>query len=254
MNSFKHVLRTRLFAVWSLMMLGISMLAIILLFWDFAAPKAPETERLFEIIDTCICLFFLIDFLVLLSRSEKKMNYMRTWGVFDLLSCVPLYGQFRVFRVGRIFRLIRAARTLRAGIQGTTHPDGALISVVFMFISMWFSGAFFLLAVEQGVPDSTIHSAGDALWCALVTLATVGYGDYVPVTTGGRIVAGILMTVGVSAFGVFTGCIASYFTHRGSEAIEDDKILHDLHKQLQQLNEKIDRLEGLDHSKSPSKN
>ena len=73
-------------------------------------------------------------------------------------------------------------------------------------------------------------------------LATVGYGDYTPVTSAGRIVAGILMMVGVAAFGVFPGCIASSFALRGHQDSEKS-VIHELNDQMKKLNERLELME-----------
>ena len=70
--------------------------------------------------------------------------------------------------------------------------------------------SFVLLGVEARAPGSNMHSAGDALWWSLVTVTSVGYGDYFPVTTAGRIVAAWLMIVGLGLVGSTTGFVASW--------------------------------------------
>ena len=72
-------------------------------------------------------------------------------------------------------------------------------------------GSISILLVEND-PASNIKSAEDAIWWALVTVTTVGYGDKFPVTTEGRIIGVALMFVGVGLFGTFTGYVASWFT------------------------------------------
>lgn len=62
---------------------------------------------------------------------------------------------------------------------------------------------------------SNIKTAEDALWWSYVTITTVGYGDKFPVTTEGRIIAMLLMTVGVGLFGTFTGYVASWLVESG---------------------------------------
>jgi len=62
--------------------------------------------------------------------------------------------------------------------------------------------------------DSGINGLGNALWWAIVTVTTVGYGDVVPETTIGRIVAGALMLVGVSAIPIATSLVVSVFITR----------------------------------------
>jgi voltage-gated potassium channel len=67
------------------------------------------------------------------------------------------------------------------------------------------------LRFEQNASGANITTAGDALWWGYVTATTVGYGDYYPVTAGGRISALIMLTVGVGLFATFSGFLASTF-------------------------------------------
>lgn len=74
--------------------------------------------------------------------------------------------------------------------------------------------AITVLRVERGADGATILSFGEALWWAFVTVATVGYGDYTPVTTLGRFLAVILMAGGVVIIGTASALIVSYLTER----------------------------------------
>ena len=71
-------------------------------------------------------------------------------------------------------------------------------------------GSIAILQFEQG-PTGTIQSPGDAMWWAIVTVTTVGYGDTYPVSPEGRVLASVLMAAGVGLFGTFTAFIASWF-------------------------------------------
>ncbi len=73
------------------------------------------------------------------------------------------------------------------------------------------------LSFENGARGSTIHNYGDALWWAIVTVTTVGYGDKYPVTAGGRGVAVVLMLVGIGLIGVLTATVASYFVEEKAD-------------------------------------
>ena len=77
-----------------------------------------------------------------------------------------------------------------------------------------------MLHFELGVEESNIRTAEDAIWWSWVTITTVGYGDYTPVTTGGRIVAMILMVVGVGLFSSMSGLIASWLLQPPNESDE----------------------------------
>lgn len=79
----------------------------------------------------------------------------------------------------------------------------ALVAVV-LFLG---AGGFYF---EEHGRNAAVHSFGDGLWWAIVTMTTVGYGDISPVTTGGRLVGAVLMISGISALGLFTASIAAY--------------------------------------------
>ncbi len=63
----------------------------------------------------------------------------------------------------------------------------------------------------EDVPQANIKGVEDALWWAVVTMTTVGYGDRYPVTSEGRLVGALLMIAGVGLFGTFSGFVASWF-------------------------------------------
>jgi voltage-gated potassium channel len=74
----------------------------------------------------------------------------------------------------------------------------------------------------EGPPDSNIKTAGDALWWAMATVTTVGYGDKFPVTPEGRIIASFLMVCGVGLFGTLSGFVASWFLRPSHDEHEGD--------------------------------
>jgi voltage-gated potassium channel len=137
------------------------------------------------------------------------------WGWVDLIASIPM---IEPLRAGRLLRLIRLLRVMRA-FQGTGHvirhiyknkAKGAVITVSLIGILLTIFCSIAILYFEKD-PGSNIKTAEDAIWWVFTTVTTVGYGDKYPVTSGGRIIAMILMTSGVSLFGVFTAYIASWF-------------------------------------------
>jgi voltage-gated potassium channel len=90
-----------------------------------------------------------------------------------------------------------------------------------------------MLEVEHDAPGSKIKTAEDALWWAYVTITTVGYGDVVPVTREGRMIAAVLMTVGVGLFGTFTAYVASWFVEKKEEERQEEQNL-EIHEMLQE--------------------
>jgi voltage-gated potassium channel len=70
------------------------------------------------------------------------------------------------------------------------------------------SSAIGVMICER-VPGTKIHNGNDALWWAITTVTSVGYGDTYPITTAGRIIGTVLMIGGIALAGTFTACVAS---------------------------------------------
>ncbi len=195
--------------------LSVSVLALVLLGIDSTAKLEPSTHQLLGIFDNAVCLLFFIDFLVNLYRADNRAAYFFRWGWIDLLSSVPMVDSLRWARLVRVLRILRVLRGLRATKvlaefvllrrERNMVLAPALLTLLLIGVS-----AMSMLQFET-VVGANITSAEDALWWAMTTITTVGYGDRYPVTTEGRVLAGILMTAGVGLFGVFSGFVASWF-------------------------------------------
>lgn len=231
--------------------LVLSIYVLITLFIESVVAIPSDVSEVLRITDNIICMFFLTDFAIRFKAAESKRSFMK-WGWIDLLSSIPMLDAFRYGRIVRVVRVLRILRAVRSTkvilsyvfknkMQGTF----SLVSVVSIILVIF--GAIAMLQLEKGVDGSNIHSANDALWWAFVTITTVGYGDFYPVTYEGRIIAAILMTAGVGLFGTFTGFVASWFL----EEDEDDQGKHivtslkdevsELRSEIQQLKELIER-------------
>lgn len=124
-------------------------------------------------------------------------------------------------RVFRLLRLLSAARCLQDSLfLRSQRRAGAALAILFTSVSTGLLGAIGVLVFEGAADGGTIRSAGDALWWALTTMTTVGYGDFAPVTHGGKVVAGALMLVGVSIFGSVSGLIGSLILQNDEPAEE----------------------------------
>ena len=210
----RKVLREEL-GLLNILVFVLSIFALISLFVDFAFRLSPELSKLLHVLDNVVCIVFLIDFFVRLKNAPDKKEFLK-WGWIDFVSSIPALG---MARFGRIFRLLRIVRVIRA-FQSTKHVfnylfrnriQGTFTSVVtFAVITILFS-SIAMLEVEAKAPHANIKTAEDALWWSYATITTVGYGDKFPVTTTGRIIAAVLMTVGVGLFGTFTAYVASWF-------------------------------------------
>jgi voltage-gated potassium channel len=113
--------------------------------------------------------------------------------------------------------------------------------------------SYVLWLIERHHEGTNIRGYGDALWWAMETITTVGYGDHHPTTIGGRWVASALMVIGVALVGVITATVVTWFFSeldvlrevREIEAEEEkaEATLADILEQLTALNERLDRIE-----------
>jgi voltage-gated potassium channel len=147
---------------------------------------------------------FIADYVWRLLLSEHKWDFVRH-NVPELLGAViPVFRPFRLLRELR--RIPFFNRHTGAAVRAR------LVSYALSFVILWiYMIAITVVHAERGAPGATIVSLGDALYWAVVTIATVGYGDMVPVTTFGRVLAVLLMISGILIVGVTTATVVSYF-------------------------------------------
>jgi voltage-gated potassium channel len=109
------------------------------------------------------------------------------------------------------------------------------------------NGAIIVYLFERHAPGSNIHTLRDAVWWSLVTVTTVGYGDFYPVTTGGRVTACFIMGTGLLTLAVVTAQVASSFVAQGPSrprpAPQDEAARREV--TLAELDQRLARIEQL---------
>jgi voltage-gated potassium channel len=209
-------------------MLILSFLALAALAIEAIFPLDSGTRSILAHADTVICALFFLDFLILFFRAQSKRRYMATWGWLDLLSCIPMLDAARwgrAARIVRIFRVLRGVRSARiiAHFVLEHRAQSGLLAASLLSITIICVAAISALHFEAGVDGNNIKTPEDALWWAIVTITTVGYGDKFPVTSEGRVVGAMLMIAGVGLFSTFSGLIAAWFLAPGRQAAQDER-------------------------------
>lgn len=165
---------------------------------------------------------FVADYVTRLTLSTDRKAFLRA-NIIDLLAIMPadFFRALRVLRLARLLRVLRAAsiigRVLK-DVRGVTSTNG-LNWVLTVSLATVLLGATIVWAVEPEFGEFT-----DALWWSVVTATTVGYGDLAPVTPLARVVAVVLMLVGIGTIGMLTGSIATYFI--GGDETDDPEVAH----------------------------
>lgn len=183
-------------------------------------PGDTDLHSILVRVDFLICVVFLYDFVLMLLRAPRKIDYLlKQGGWLDLAGAVPVLpgaSWTALLRFARLNRMRRIVRQLRGRERRTIArealeaPAGAaLLTVIFLAFLLITAASMLILRAEDGASGAEITNGADAFWWAVVTITTVGYGDYAPVTGAGRIIAIALMVFGISIFAVLTNFVAS---------------------------------------------
>jgi voltage-gated potassium channel len=185
--------------------------------------------------------FFVLDYVARLCLAGDR----RQWFVRHLLDlavvALPLFRPLRLFRL--LFLIAVIEKAIGQAIRGRVilyTASGAVLLIYACSLS--------ILQVERGRPDASINNFGDALWWALETVTTVGYGDKSPHTTLGKLIAATLMIGGIGVVSLITASLASWIVERvaqedtASQAITEshiDALRTDVEQQVDSLRAEI---------------
>lgn len=217
-------------------------------------PAAAQPGRLtgpILVIDIVAWLIFVFEAIVKVSAHGRRAYLGDRWNWVDLgiiVLSAPYHLATGIAIVARIGSLARLARLIRIALvlvkmvrQGRHLLSRRNMPVAVGIVSLTTVGvAAVVFAAERGSTGSSFASFGDALWWALVTLTTVGYGDLSPATSLGRLGAVVLMLVGIAFLGTLAATLASLFV--SEEAEEQDSEIDALRHEIAELRRSVDAL------------
>lgn len=184
-----------------------------------------NTERqIFLLADLIATIVFAIEYVAKLFLINHKKEYFKA-TIVDLLAILPLFRVFRLARTLRFLKMFRLIRALKMDSlmeyeiirkkSASLFQTEATTTISYLVISVLF-GTFGILIFERGVNDG-FNTLEDGLWWCIVTITTVGYGDISPITTGGKIVAIVIMFIGLSFYALLTGTISTVLIDRAKQ-------------------------------------
>lgn len=195
-----------------------------------------------------------------LTPARARIQYILSFhAIIDLLAILPFVLSFfaidlrflRVIRLLRIFKLTRYNSAMNTLISVIKLEYKALLSVIFVIIIILIISSSCIYLIEHKAQPEQFGSILKSMWWAIVTLATVGYGDAAPITPLGKLFGGAIIIVGIGLVALPAGLLASAFSeqlHRNKSdyikaikyALEDGIITAEEHKMLKRLQDKYD--------------
>ena len=204
-----------------------NILAMILESHDYINVRFGKIFSYFEL--TSILIFTVEYFYrIYASFKENKLKGVVSYvfsffGIIDFISILPFYikqfvlidGRFfrilRLFRLSRIFKLGRDSKSLKLFIKALTAVKNELKFTLFLSLLCILFSASAIYFLENEAQPEVFSSITASLWWATVSLATVGYGDVVPITVWGKFFAGFISLIGIGIVAIPTGIISASF-------------------------------------------
>lgn len=150
---------------------------------------------------------FAMDYLVRLWLADDRGQWFRRHLVDLAIVVLPVLRPLRLVRLVILVSALQKA--VGRAIRGKVVVYAATSAALLVYVA-----SLAVLQAERTDPNASITSFGQAVWWAITTVTTVGYGDGYPVTTTGRIVAALLMLGGISLIGAITATFASWIVER----------------------------------------
>jgi voltage-gated potassium channel len=168
----------------------------LLTLWIVVVPPGDFGSRSSVVVAARVTLsaVYAVDLYIRARLAPRHLNYVRTHWLSLLVVPIP------PLRVVFSLRLVRSV--FRRG-----HLERFLVVALLLVVN----GAVAVYFYERHAPGGNIHTLGNSLWWAMVTVTTVGYGDYYPVTVLGRVTSLFIMAIGILTLAVVTAQVASSF-------------------------------------------
>jgi len=238
----------------SVLSLILSFMALFVISGLLFFPLRPETRQVFIGLDFIICSIFILQLGIDLIRSGDRVKYLKVHWI-DFIASIPMIEPLRYARLVQILRVvfgIHSSRNLYRQLLNNRR-EATFASIIFLLVMLLFLGSSMMLFIESKSPDANIQNGADALWWALVTISTVGYGDHYPVTDAGKILAAALIVCGVGVFGMISGLVTSFLTSPTSMQNErSERKEHMIRELLDKQDLILKRLDELEKRSEPT--
>lgn len=163
---------------------------------------------------------------------KEKVHYMFTpYAIIDLLAIFPAYRPLRIFRIFvlfRVFKLLRYTKSINQFVEVISNKKFELLTLLFLLLFIVVTAGIALYVLEESV-NQNIDNLFDAIYWALITITTVGYGDIYPVTPEGRTISMFIIISGIAMISFATSIIVSAFSERLVE-LKEHRVISKINK------------------------
>lgn len=227
-----------------MILLAIAVLPLVLIGTGFLEIAFMDTQTA-RLIDDIIWVIFLLEYIVMITLSSDKKQYFKNNKLlfFIIILTPPLIvpdtaSAFRVLRVARVLRLLIVVEKGIKPLMESFTRDSFNYILIYSITLVAISGIVFSVIEEIDIFDG--------IWWAITTVTTVGYGDMYPTSDAGRVVAFLVMIVGIGFVSVLTAAIAAHFVDIDQDDTNEELIakLDDLDEHVQHLSGQIKSLEN----------
>ncbi|UQX86940.1 potassium channel family protein [Jatrophihabitans telluris] len=205
--------------------------------WPILEPSLVHGwRRACEITVYAAWLLFAVDYTARVVLADRRLHFV-LHHLPDLAAvALPVLRPLRLLRLIALIRVLNRRATDSLQGRVALYVSSSVVVVIFV-------AALAELDAERGHIGARIQTFGDAVWWAITTVTTVGYGDRYPVTTDGRLVAVGLMLAGIALIGVVTASIASWLIANVRAAEADTE--HALQRQITALHTELLEIKAL---------
>ncbi|MGB0845178.1 MAG: ion transporter [Thiolinea sp.] len=272
-NLFEHPTDTRLGRWVNAIIVGLILLNVVATVFESEAALYQRYQLWFDLFELISVLIFTMEYLLRVWVSveeqpgkkarhwQQRLRYMlRPIAIIDAIAIIPYYlGMFfaldlrfmRFFRLLRIFKLARYSRSLDILLTVLRKESQSFIMTLSILFTVLLLAAGGIHIFERDLQPDVFGSIPKAMWWAVATLTTVGYGDVTPLTSGGKVFGSLVMIIGIGMVALPTGILSSAFSEeiryrrdlyqsKLKDALADGLINHDEALSLRRLRNELD--------------
>ena len=197
-------------------------------------PNLTVKQReILNFIELVMILIFSLEYCLRLYVAPKKFKFVFSFlGIVDLLAILPFYLAgldlkairfVRLFRIIRLLKLTRYNTALQRIYRALLLAKEELLLFLFSITLLLYLSSVGIYYFENKAQPEVFSSVFESFWWAVITLTTVGYGDVVPITLGGRCFTIVFLIIGLGVIAAPTGLIASAMNTARTEEKEKEE-------------------------------